>query len=257
MKLQTPKFRAGKLIPSGKKHSKKNSNGGFSLESSVGDDAPSVAESDVSSVDFGLDDESKCEPREKLQWEFHGLTLWVEFEEHDHDLSRAIDGASHFYGTERIPMPHATAIYGMTHLSVDEALEKLEKVQEEFPDGWPAKMDRPISVKQDLAIEGRPGQVCTIAWAELTLKSNEKHEEAVDKLYEIFEVPEKRSGPWLPHISLAYDNPEDSVLNLSDIISYVAQNPSLMEARRVKAVSLWQTEGRMEQWKCLDRVSFF
>lgn len=100
-------------------------------------------------------------------------------------------------------------------------------------------------------------QVCTIAWAELTLKTNEQHEEAMDKLYDIFELPDKRSGPWTPHISLAYDNPEDSVLTLNDTICYVAVNPSLMEERRIKAVSLWSTEGKMAQWKCLDRVSFF
>jgi hypothetical protein len=79
----------------------------------------------------------------------------------------------------------------------------------------------------------------------------------MDKLYEIFQVPEKRAGPWTPHISLAYDNPDDSVLTLSDTIGYVAQNPSLMEARRIKAVSLWSTMGKMAKWECLDRVSFF
>ena len=224
------------------------------------DDTPSIAESEVSSVDYGLFDEdrSSFEPRRPLQWVFKGLTIWIEYEEHDQDLSKAIEGASQFYGTELIPMAHSTAIYGMTHLTEQEASEKLDQVLKAFPQGWPSIMDRPISVKQDLAVEGRPGQVCSISWAELTLKSNEKHEEAIDKLYEIFEVPGGRtSGEWTPHISLAYDNPEDSVLNLADTISYVAQNPSLMAARRVKAVSLWSTEGKMAQWKCLDRVSFF
>lgn len=240
MKLRTPAFRR------------------FKYQESL-DDTPSVAESEVSSVDYGLEeDRIGCfEPRRPLQWVFKGLTIWIEFEEHDQDLSKAVEGASQFYGTERIPMPHSTAIYGMTHLSEEEAMEKLDSVLKAFPDGWPSIMDRPISVKQDLAVEGRPGQVCSISWAELTLKSNEKHEEAIDKLYEIFEVPGGRSGEWTPHISLAYDNPEDSVLNLADTISYVAQNPSLMAARRVKAVSLWSTEGKMAQWKCLDRVCFF
>lgn len=233
--------------------------GAFSKHNSSFDDTPSIAESEVSSVDFNLDDETRFgsyEPRIPLQWVFKGLTIWIEFEEKDNDLSRAVNEAARFYGTELIPVPHSTAIYGMTHLSEQEATEKLEEVAKAFPDGWPSKMDRPISVKQDIAIEGRPGQVCSIAWAELTLKTNEQHEEAIDKLYEIFEVPEKRNGPWTPHLSLAYDNPEDSVLNLVDTISYVAQNPSLMEARRVKAVSLWSTEGKMADWKCLDRVSF-
>lgn len=251
MKLQAPGFHRGKAF--GKTSSFLQNNQSF-------DDTPSIAESEVSSVDFSLDDESRFgsyEPRIPLQWVFKGLTIWIEYEENDYDLSKAVDEASQFYGTELIPVPHSTAIYGMSHLSEQEAMEKLEDVAKAFPDGWPSEMDRPISVKQDLAVEGRPGQVCSIAWAELTLKSNEKHEEAIDKLYEIFEVPEKRTGPWTPHISLAYDNPEDSVLNLVDTISYVAQHPSLMDARRIKAVSLWSTEGKMAQWRCLDRVSFF
>lgn len=235
-----------------------NSNKGKFLtrEPSIAEDAPSVCESDVSSVDYAVWDEESCTARIPLQWEFKGLTLWMEFEEHDNDLTRAIDFASQFYGTERIPCPHATAIYGMEHLSEEEAIAKMELLKDLFPLGWPSEMDRPISVKQDLAIEGLPGQVCTISWAELTLKSNEEHEAAIDKLYEHFDVPTKRTGPWTPHISLAYDNPEDSVLSLMDTISYVAQNPSLMQSRRVKAISLWSTKGKMAQWKCLDRVNF-
>lgn len=236
-------------------------------EPSIAEDAPSVCESDVSSVtDFlwGDDDYSiaaPAEPRKPLQWEFKGLTLWIEFEEHDQDLSRALEFASQFYGTERIPIPHATAIYGMEHLSEEEAMAKLEGLVDLFPNGWPSKMDKPISVKQDLSVEGRPGQVCSIAWAELTLKTNKEHEAAIQKLYDHFEVSqhdEKKSrNEWTPHISLAYDNPDDSVLNLMDTIAYVSQNPTLMKERRVKAISLWSTKGKMAQWKCLDRISFF
>jgi len=259
MKLQTPHFpRSGKFSKLAATYAEDPQ------LSTISDDTPSVAESEVSSqvssVDYGLDDDTKvAEPRIPLQWVFKGLTVWIEYEEHDQDLTRAIDGASQFYGTERIPMAHSTAIYGMTHLSEEQAMAKLDLVSKAFPNGWPSTMDRPISVKQDIAIEGRPGQVCSIAWAELTLKSNDEHEAAIDKLFEIYGVPdhEQRTGPWTPHISLAYDNPEDSVLNLCDTISYVAQNPSLMQARRVKAVSLWNTEGKMADWKCLDRVSFF
>lgn len=223
------------------------------------DDTPSVAESEVSSIDYNLDDDSVTklgdgvEPRIPLQWNFKGLTIWLEFEEKENDLTKALEEASQFYGTDRVPNPHATAIYGMVHLSEEHAMEKLEEVARAFPSGWPCVMDRPISVKQDLAVEGRPGEVCSISWAELTLKTNEQHELAIDKLYEIFEVPEQRTGPWSPHISLAYDNPEDSVLNLTDTISYVAQNPTLMEGRRIQAVSLWSTEGKLAQWR--DRKS--
>ena len=229
------------------------------------EDAPSVAESEVSydafsdtaSVDSDVDVKILTPPKRlPLQWEFHGLTLWVEFQEFDNDLSNAIRDASTFYGTEEIPMPHATATYGMKHLSVDEARDKLHQLPSVLPNGkWPV-MQRPVAIKQDIAVEGRPGQVCSISWAELTLTTNEEHEHALDQLYSLFGLGE-RKGPWTPHISLAYDNPEDTVLNLGDTVSYVTHHPTLlMKQRNVEAISLWSTEGKMADWKCIDRIRF-
>jgi hypothetical protein len=227
---------------------------------SFSDEAPSVAESETSSLsEYEADDSfiPQVEPRTRLQWQFKGLTLWLEFEEFDKDLSRAIDYAVRVYGTENIPMAHATAIYGMTHLSQEEAITKLAKIPHVLPNGqWP-RMERPKGVTQDIAQDGRPGQVCSISWAELTLKTNADHEKAVDQIYNLFEVPTPRKGLWKPHISLAYDNPEDSVLNLQDTISYVTNHPSLARSRRVKAISLWNTDGKLADWQCLDRVNFY
>jgi len=232
--------------------------------------APSVAESEVSSLGgFDLDDyngggngpaffplpAAAAESRLPLQWEFKGLTVWLEYEEYDQDLTRAIDHAVHAYGIDRIPVPHSTAIYGMEHLSEEEAIEKLNEVPRILPRGaWPT-MDAPRGVTCDIAQEGRPGQVCTIAWSELTFRTNDGHESALDALYGHFEVPGGRpGGPWTPHISLAYDNPEDPVLKLRDLVDYVIAHPSLMYSRKVKALSLWNTEGKMADWQCLDRV---
>ena len=186
----------------------------------------------------------------------HVLHPGIEFEEFDHDLTKAIHSAATFYGTEEIPLPHATIVYGMEHISVDEAKEKLHQLPTLLPDGkWPL-MQRPVAVKQDIAVEGRPGQVCSISWAELTLPSNEEHESAIDQVYSLYGLGE-RKGPWTPHISLAYDNPEDTVLNLGDTISYVTQHPTLlMKSRKVEAVSLWSTEGKLADWKCIDRIRF-
>jgi hypothetical protein len=228
----------------------------------VYEDAPSVAESEVSYDAFSdtpsMDDNVNVKilttgKRLPLQWEFYGLTLWVEFEEFESDLTNAIQDASSFYGTDAVPKPHATAIYGMKHLSVEEARDKLHQIPTVVPQ-WPI-MESPVAVKQDIAVEGRPGQVCSIAWAELTLSSNEEHESAMDKVYRLFGVP--RTGPWTPHISLAYDNPEETVLNLGDTIAYMAAHPTLlMKKRKVEAISLWSTEGKMANWKCIDRIRF-
>ena len=99
-------------------------------------------------------------PRLPLQWEFAGLTLWIELEEFSHDLTSCIAYMSHRYGVELIPQSHMTAIYGMDHLSQEEASERLRwKVKEALPGGrWP-KFKAPIGIVQDVAVAGNPGQV--------------------------------------------------------------------------------------------------
>jgi hypothetical protein len=231
------------------------------LSRASSEDAPSLSGSDVTSLGYDSDDNqsvaslsSAAAPRTRLQWEFHGLTLWLEFEEFDLDLSKAIDFAVQMYGTEKIPLPHTTAIYGMTHLTQEQAKAKLAVVPEVLS-GWKNVLDPPKGLTCDIAEEGKPGQVCSIAWAELTYPTNEAHEAAIDALYELFEMPNQRQGVWTPHISLAYDNPEDSVLNIHDTYTYVSQHPTLMRSRRITAISLWNTAGKMADWQCLDRVS--
>mmetsp|Transcript_16500 Transcript_16500/g.23270 ORF Transcript_16500/g.23270 Transcript_16500/m.23270 type:complete len:248 (-) Transcript_16500:169-912(-) len=217
------------------------------------DDVVSVTSTEVSFVSTSTDyDVLKRTP---LQWEFHGLTLWLEPEEFDSDLSTAIRDASKTYGLEPIPNPHLTAIYGIKHLSIEEARIKLQKIPLILPNGkWPI-FDRPVGVKTDIAIEGRPGQVCSIAWAELTMSSNEHHEEALDELRNLFECKDERHRPWTPHNSIAYDNPEDTILTLEDTIMYCAKHPTLLSRKRnVKAISLWNTQGKMSDWKFIDRV---
>jgi hypothetical protein len=231
------------------------------------DEPPSIADTDVSSVVSHWTTEqttsteqpppllSRLVPeRLPLQWEFYGLTLWLEYEEFDYDLTKANYHFAGKYGTGVIPTLHSTIIYGMKHLSVDECKERLQQIPSVLPQGaWP-RMERPVAVKQDIAIEGRPGQVCTIAWAELTLRSNDEHEQAMDAVCKLFGT--ERKGPWTPHLSLAYDNPDNHVLNLMDMIQYTHENPTLFQERRPKAVSLWDTNGKMGDWKCLDRVEF-
>jgi hypothetical protein len=227
------------------------------LPSTLESDAPSVVDSEVSSIASFSDIPTVIKTaakRKPLQWKFKGLTLWLEFEEFNGDLTRANEFLASQYGTEVIPCVHATAIYGMDHLSAEEAKQRLAQIPYILPGGeWPV-MDRPVAVKQDISQEGLPGQVCSIAWAELTLKTNEQHEQAMDSLCQLFEV--ERDARWAPHISLAYDNPEDSVLELTDIITYAAQMPSLMKnSRRIKAMSLWSTEGKLGEWELVDRVN--
>lgn len=220
-------------------------------------DAPSIARSDV----FCLDDESETDTDNNLafndapntrplQWVFTGLTLWAEYEEFNNDLTKAIDHASRIYGTSRVPSAHSTLIYGMTHLSANDAMEKLNKIPSVLP-SWPSKL-QPTGIQQGVARKGQRGQVCDIAWAEISLETNPQHEHALDLLAELFEVSRER--PWTPHISLAYDNPDQTVLSLKDTYQYVRQHPTLMQARQINAISLWNTDGPIAEWSCLGRV---
>ena len=201
--------------------------------------------------------------RRKLQWVFKGLTLWLELEEFNNDLTRAVEDFSSTHSSPFIPKPHTTAIYGMEHLSIEEAKERLQTVRTKIGQ-WPA-FSKPTGVTSDIAECGKPGQVCSIAWSELTLATNPHHEHALDTLYQIFfencnaikEIP-VRDRPWKPHNSIAYDNPETNTLSLLDTVMYASRNPSLLgRGRRVEAISLWSTEGKMEDWRCIDRVKFW
>ena len=99
-------------------------------------------------------------PRLPLQWEFSGLTVWIELEEFDSDLSSCIAYMSRKHGVELIPRSHMTAIYGMDHLGAEEARHRLRtRVREALPGGrWP-KFRPPIGIVQDVAVAGNPGQV--------------------------------------------------------------------------------------------------
>lgn len=255
----------------------------MNLSSLFVDDA-SEAPSAVAESEISYDDETEYEngdllmpgskmvqlPSKKLQWDFYGLTIWLELEEFDNDITNAIHDMSAMFDLEVIPKSHTTAIYGMTHLTIQEARERLHLVKSVLKDGkWP-KFARPTAIVQDIARAGRPGQVCDVAWCELTLSTNPEHEDALDALYELFffsqgkgegidsnEVHVERNRPWKPHNSFAYDNPENSPLSLESAIEYVAMHPTLIsKERRVEAISLWDTNGKMGEWKCLDRVYF-
>lgn len=102
----------------------------------------------------------------------------------------------------------------------------------------------------------------SIAWAQLTLASGPDHEAALDALYDVFYGSEskqkaERHRPWTPHNSFAYDNPEDTILTTANAFEAVAQYPTLLtEERNVAAISLWDTNGKMGDWTCLERITF-
>jgi hypothetical protein len=133
-----------------------------------------------------------------------------------------------------------------------------------------------------------------MSWIEISLGTSPEHEALVDKVHSVFydetekiEHANERTGPWKvsfscidwprapqikevflltapfpfcklkPHISVAYDNPEASVLDEIFAKEIFARFPTLLgrSSRDVLAISLWKTEGFLWDWKCLDRVS--
>ena len=242
------------------------------VESDLSDEEASV---DVSSDEYLSRDSASLPPetfpaqnsafapsrRPPLQWTFKGLTVWLELEEFDSDVTRLLRDLSSYHGTPTIPQSHTTAIYGIEHLSANEAAKRLRSFAESLAPtgGWPT-FRCPVGVVQDVAVAGNPGQVCSIAWAQLTLSTGPDHESAMDRLYDVFYGVGAREGqerhrPWTPHNSVAYDNPKDTVLNLSDTLMHIMRYPTLLgRERRAEYIALWSTEGKMEDWKCIDRV---
>lgn len=223
------------------------------------EDESSVASSDDFSPSEGVQDE--VPRRQNLQWKFKGMTIWLELEEFDNDITHVIHDLALDNGVLAIPKSHTTAIYGMDHITEEEAKARLQTFAKEIK-VWPS-FRAPTGVVQDIAVAGNPGQVCSIAWAQLTLASSPEHESALDALYGAFygegsSEQVSRHKPWTPHNSVVYDNPENTVLSLMDVLVHMMKYPTLLSnERRVQAISLWSTEGKMEDWKCLDRVEFF
>lgn len=202
----------------------------------------------------------KPQLRDPLYFRFTGYTIWLELEEEsfNFDLSRSISKVSHDLGLLPIPGPHVTAIYGMTHLTSEEVIKKWNQEVKSKIRSWPELM--PSGLIVDVERAGIDGGLMDMAWAEISYKTSLKHESKLDNLYEIFfdeDADERRSmrPPWKPHLSLAYDNPDNHVLSLNYITSLMCNEASLTNVRKVKSISLWSTWGKMSEWELLDRYT--
>ena len=97
---------------------------------------------------------------------------------------------------------------------------------------------------------------------EITYQNSPKHQTLIDTVRDWFRDDDENGDTttigqqqWSPHASLAYANPERQipVEVLGDLIQ---QFPTLKRNRNIVGVSLWSTIGTIDQWKCLDRISF-
>ena len=94
-----------------------------------------------------------------------------------------------------------------------------------------------------------------MAWIEASFETSNEHEKLLDQMHENFYkgTGKQRSGPWSPHISLAYDNEECPISN-EYLASLVERHPTLALPRKVEALSLWNLNGRINEWSLVDRI---
>ena len=201
--------------------------------------------------------------REPLRFVFSGLSIWLEIDgcQHGGDFHSCIQACAAAFDLEPIPAGHVTAIYGMTHLTEQEAIHKfLNHVKPQLLERtckWPSL--QPIGLLSDVELNGVNDGQMDMAWSEITFSTSEEHESCIDLLHEIFyESKNVRQGQqWRPHASLVYDNPVPTPINLLDTAKIVSQYPSLTSmAAPVVALSLWRTEGRISDWRRIERFEF-
>mmetsp|Transcript_28338 Transcript_28338/g.48175 ORF Transcript_28338/g.48175 Transcript_28338/m.48175 type:complete len:437 (+) Transcript_28338:101-1411(+) len=153
----------------------------------------------------------------------------------------------------------------------------------------------------DVEFDGVNGGEMDMAWAEVSFATSPEHETLINALYDVFYrrrsvvIPDSsssssssssthsneekeeveqayppRTKPWVPHLSLCYDNPEGFGPNLTRLLiedymrekcptlaSVLDDDPTGVKfSRAVSGISLWRTAGTMAEWKCLERFEF-
>ena len=245
-----------------------------------------------------------------LRYVFSGYSIWLELEQQETDkngigdLEFAVkEAADEFCLGGAIPAPHVTALYGITTIATDQEAtdifrkdvvtaitNRAEKQQHEsaVKKLWPDLVATGILVGAEF--DGVNGGEMDMAWAEVSFATSSEHESLISELYDIFYrrdatrldavntsmVDEKkeelppRSQPWVPHLSICYDNPEgfgsvltrqlfeDFLRNKCPALAAAAESSDTTAkfARAVSGISLWKTAGTMADWKCLDRFQF-
>ena len=236
--------------------------------------------------------EKKHPPLASLNFEFRGYSVWLELEQvNGGDIDQALDVASRDLHVHRIPAPHVTVEYGMNHLgSEQEYLDRFDQLccgrggarvgQKDSEDGhdaaaseigelttWPSFQVKGIHT--DVSYDGVEDDDMDMAWIEMTLGTSKEHRNHVDRVLRAFyrsdadddhhlnsSLQLQHPRPkWKPHLSLVYENPDQAKLNLHYSMTIMNKLPSLTSKmnRRVTAISLWKTEGKMQHWKQLRR----
>jgi len=221
--------------------------------------------------------------REPLRFRFKGYSLWIELEQFPleikskeddtaftvSDLDYIISVAALEQGLQPLPSPHVTLLYGMCQFHNKEEVmavfngklrDTLESMKRENDSSDYIGSLKAHDGYSGVTYDGVDGEEMDMAWSEITFAKCLEFDEIVKLVHQIFYGEDDKQKDiqqkWNPHLSLVYDNPEDTVLTQSAVADMISRFPTLMKQRKVKALSLWDTNGRMSDWKYLDRISF-
>lgn len=240
--------------------------------------------------------------RTPLRFTFKGWSIWLDLQQSPtRDIDAAISYAASRENVHPIPAPHVTVLYGMNHLDEDNIRRRFRELNATIASigtsigngqsgddtagntiskaggRWPTLLPKGVLV--DTEYDGVNGGTMDMSWMEISLSTSDEHERYVDAVYTHFygsggsserchTAPPvcQRPRPWVPHLSLCYDNPEDSKFDLDGVMDVVARYPSLLGGGQKgdesgdglipSGLSLWNTEGQMDQWVCLERIEF-
>jgi len=104
--------------------------------------------------------------------------------------------------------------------------------------------------------DGVDGEDMTMAWVEMTLGTSPIHEAMVDWVRRGMYQDDfcARTTKWTPHLSLCYKNPKQAKSNLHYSLTIMQRVPTLtsLSKQRIMGIALWKTQGKMEDWECLE-----
>jgi hypothetical protein len=195
-----------------------------------------------------------------LEFIFGGFTLWLMLEETESDITSAITSLAEAVNINPIPIPHVTLFYNVRHESREAALSSFQTFKTKIT-CWPT-FEPPVGCVCDTEFAGVNGGLMDMTWAEISLKSCSNSIVKVKEAKEAFggaSLFQTHHEPnnWKPHLSLGYDNPNDSPLTMHSLVSVLGKYPSLLlKERKVTGIALVDTNGRIGDWAVLDRYEF-
>ena len=218
--------------------------------------------------------------RDIFDYEFSGISVWLEPDESDAravsaamaSLAEKCGGPSH--GLHDFA-PHCTMLYNMPRnaflekkgdtmetedqgpevLLRQSSQEMLNQVVEDYKKTF-GEEKRLMMNPTSLQLFPFPPFACVITFLQLE-QNNE-----LDNIHQILKKtfpPDERhqsSGKLMPHISLVYapEATENLLYNETKRLSDDDNTPSLLAPMRAKYLSVWNTQGRISDWKRIAQI---